>query len=64
MRPNIPPVRYINREEGVAVLIVTLRLEFARSIADQFYLLDKGRIGAQGNIAELSDELGSEFLSI
>lgn len=69
VQPNIVEeirnvVRYINREEGVAVLIVTLRLEFARSIADQFYLLDKGRIGAQGNIADLSDELGSEFLSI
>ena len=46
----------LNREAGVTVLLVEQKLPFARRVASEFRILDKGRLVAGGAIDELSDD--------
>ena len=46
----------LNREEGVTVLLVEQKLPFARRVASEFHILDKGRSVAGGPIDDLSDD--------
>lgn len=54
----------INRELGVTVLLVEQKLPFARRVASQFCLMDKGRAVAGGGMDELSEELIREYLAV
>ncbi len=59
-------VRAINEERGITVIIVEQNLEFAVSIADHAYLMDKGQIVRELPAQEvLSDrELQHEYLGV
>ena len=46
----------LNRETGVTVLLVEQKLPFARRVASEFHILDKGRSVAGGPIDDLSDD--------
>jgi urea transport system ATP-binding protein len=54
----------LNREEGLAVLLVEQKLPFARRVASEFYILDRGRRVAAGTIGELTDEVVRAHLSV
>jgi urea transport system ATP-binding protein len=54
----------LNREAGVTVLLVEQQLRFARRVASQFGILEKGRCVAGGSIDELTDEVVREHLSV
>lgn len=54
----------LNREHGLTVLIVEQKLAFARRVAQQFYILDKGRSVAAGAISDLDDRLVSQYLTV
>jgi urea transport system ATP-binding protein len=54
----------LNRETGVTVLLVEQQLRFARRVASDFWILEKGRCVAGGPIDALTDELVSEHLSV
>jgi urea transport system ATP-binding protein len=54
----------LNREEGLTVLLVEQKLPFARRVASEFCILDKGRRVAAGNIGELTDEAVRAHLSV
>jgi len=54
----------LNEEEGLTVLLVEQKLPFARRVASEFCILDKGRRVAAGPIAELSDEVVQAHLSV
>ena len=45
----------LNKEEGLTVLLVEQKLPFARRVASEFCILDKGRRVAAGAIGELTD---------
>jgi urea transport system ATP-binding protein len=47
----------LNREAGVTVLLVEQKLPFARRVASQFRVLEKGRSVAAGPIDRLTDEV-------
>ncbi len=47
----------LNQEEGLTVLLVEQKLPFARRVASEFCILDKGRRVAAGPISELTDEV-------
>ena len=51
-------------EEGVTVLLVEQKLPFARRVARTFRILDRGHVVADGNIAELTDELVHRHLTV
>lgn len=54
----------LNQEEGLTVLLVEQKLPFARRVASEFCILDKGRRVAAGAIGELTDEVVRAHLSV
>jgi urea transport system ATP-binding protein len=54
----------LNREQGLAVLLVEQKLPFARRVASEFCILDKGRRVAAGRIDELTDQVVRAHLSV
>ena len=54
----------LNRETGVTVLLVEQKLPFARRVASDFQILDKGRSVGGGAIGELSDDDIRQHLSV
>jgi len=51
-------------EEGVTVLLVEQKLAFARRIARSFCILDRGKVVAGGQIADLTDEMVRRHLTV
>ena len=54
----------LNKEEGLTVLLVEQKLPFARRVASEFCILDKGRRAAAGSIGELTDQVVRAHLSV
>jgi urea transport system ATP-binding protein len=54
----------LNKEEGLTVLLVEQKLPFARRVASEFCILDKGRKVAAGPIGDLSDQFVRAHLSV
>jgi urea transport system ATP-binding protein len=57
-------VRRLNREMGLTVLLVEQKLPFARKVGDRFCLLDRGRAVAAGGMADLTDDLIRQYLTV
>ncbi|TFH87338.1 urea ABC transporter ATP-binding subunit UrtE [Billgrantia azerbaijanica] len=69
IQPNIVTqigevIRRLITEDGLTVLLVEQKLPFARKYADRFAIMDRGRPVARGEIAELSDALIREHLTV
>jgi urea transport system ATP-binding protein len=54
----------IKNELGVTILIVEQKLPFARKVADQFFIMDRGRGVAAGAMAGLDDALVKQYLTV
>jgi len=54
----------LNKEKGLTVLLVEQKLPFARRVASDFCILDKGRLVDAGPIGELTDQVVSAHLSV
>jgi urea transport system ATP-binding protein len=54
----------LNQEEGLTVLLVEQKLPFARRVASEFCILDKGRRVAAGPIGDLTDDVVRAHLSV
>lgn len=54
----------LNEEQGLTVLLVEQKLPFARRVASEFRIIDKGRMVAGGAIGRLSDELIRAHLTV
>jgi urea transport system ATP-binding protein len=54
----------LNEEAGVTVLLVEQKLPFARRVASEFRILEKGRCVAGGTISELTDDVVRAHLSV
>jgi urea transport system ATP-binding protein len=54
----------LNREHGLTVLLVEQKLPFARRVANEFRVLDKGRFVVGGPIADLTDDLVRHHLTV
>jgi len=69
IQPNIVAeigdiIRRLNHEAQVTVLLVEQKLPFARRVASEFRMIDKGRIVASGAIDALTDELVHQHLTV
>jgi urea transport system ATP-binding protein len=54
----------LNREAGLTVLLVEQKLPFARRVASEFRILEKGRCVAAGAIEALTDDVVKDYLSV
>lgn len=57
-------VQRVSQERGMTVLLVEQKLPFARWVAQQFCIVDKGRAVATGAIADLEDGLVRQYLTV
>ncbi|MCC6135293.1 MAG: ABC transporter ATP-binding protein [Candidatus Contendobacter sp.] len=57
-------VQRVSQERGMTVLLVEQKLPFARWVAQQFCIVDKGRAVATGAIADLKDDLVRQYLTV
>ena len=57
-------IKRIPEDRGCDVLLVEQNLDFVRDITQNFAILDTGRIVAEGAIANLTDEVISNHLSV
>ena len=54
----------LNAETGLTILLVEQKLPFARRVASDFHVLEKGRRVAGGTIDQLSDDVVHRHLSV
>jgi urea transport system ATP-binding protein len=54
----------LNEEAGITVLLVEQKLPFARRIASEFRILEKGRAVASGPITSLTDDVVHAYLTV
>jgi urea transport system ATP-binding protein len=54
----------LNRDAKLTVLLVEQKLPFARRVASEFRIIDKGRIVGGGDIAALTDDLVHQHLTV
>jgi urea transport system ATP-binding protein len=69
IQPNIvheigDVIARLNREDNLTVLLVEQKLPFARRVASELRVLDKGRLVVSGTIAALTDELVRAHLTV
>jgi urea transport system ATP-binding protein len=69
IQPNIvheigEVIMRLNREVNLTVLLVEQKLPFARRVATDLRILDKGRLVVSGKIADLTDELVRTHLTV
>lgn len=69
IQPNIVQqigdvIKRLNSEEGITVLLVEQKLNFARKVGKEFRLMEKGRIVADGAMTALDDDLIKKYLAV
>jgi urea transport system ATP-binding protein len=69
IQPNIvheigDAILKLNQATGMTILLVEQKLPFARRVATHFYVVEKGRAVASGPIADLTDQVVRERLSV
>lgn len=69
IQPNIVQqigsvIDYLTKEEKITVILVEQKLPFARKHGDDFFIMERGKVAAQGEITELSDDIIKQFLSV
>ena len=69
IQPNIvrdisDVIRKLNTELGLTVLLVEQKLSFARRAAESFFIMERGRMVANGPMTELNDDLIQRYLTV
>lgn len=69
IQPNIVQligqvIQRLRCEQGMSVLLVEQKLPFARAVADDFAIMDRGTIVSRGAMPELSESLVNEYLTV
>tara|TARA_R110000764_G_scaffold8152_5_gene27842 strand:+ start:1855 stop:2550 length:696 start_codon:yes stop_codon:yes gene_type:complete len=69
IQPNIvrdigEVIRKLNSELGLTVLLVEQKLPFARRAAEHFFIMERGRVVANGEMDMLDDELIQRYLTV
>ena len=54
----------LNREEKLTIILVEQKLAFARRIGEHFFLMEKGRVVANGEMKNLNAELIGRHLAV
>lgn len=57
-------LRRINQEKGITIVVVEQKIEFARKLAQKFFIMKKGSIVEKGPTDQLSDALLQKYLAV
>ncbi len=69
IQPNIVKeigdiIIHLNKEQGLTVLLVEQKLNFAKRVTNSFSIMEKGRIVTSGDINALNDEIVQRYLTV
>jgi urea transport system ATP-binding protein len=69
IQPNIVEqieevITRLNRERRITVVLVEQNVEFARRASTRFVFLEKGRVVAKGDVADLSEDLIHQYMAV
>jgi urea transport system ATP-binding protein len=54
----------LNKDEKLTIILVEQKLAFARRLGQLYYLMDKGRCVAEGEMNSLPDDLIKKYLAV
>ena len=57
-------LRRINGEKGITIIVVEQKIEFARKLAQKFFIMEKGAIVERGKTHQLTDDLLHRYLAV
>lgn len=57
-------IQALRREARIGILLVEQYLDFCLEVGDQFYIMDRGAVVAQGPIRSLTDDIVREHLTV
>jgi urea transport system ATP-binding protein len=57
-------IRQLRKEGQIGILLVEQYLDFCLEVGDNFYIMDRGSIVAEGPIGQLNDEIVREHLTV
>ncbi|TVQ16712.1 MAG: urea ABC transporter ATP-binding subunit UrtE [Leptolyngbya sp. DLM2.Bin15] len=57
-------LKRINQEKGITVMVVEQKIDFAKQLAQRFFVMEKGSILAQGETSDLTDALIHRYLAV
>lgn len=57
-------IQTLNKDVGLTVVLVEQKLPFARRVGDDFAIMDRGHIVANGPMNELGDDLVKQYLTV
>jgi urea transport system ATP-binding protein len=57
-------IRSIKQQGNTAILLVEQSIDFVRSVADYFYILEKGSVAAEGEIGALDESMVRQHLVV
>ncbi|BAU09938.1 bputative ranched chain amino acid ABC transporter [Leptolyngbya sp. NIES-3755] len=57
-------LKRINCEKGITVVVVEQKIDFARQLAQKFFIMEKGAIVANGETDQLTDALVHQYLAV
>jgi urea transport system ATP-binding protein len=57
-------LKRINREKGITLIVVEQKVDFAKQLAQKFFIMEKGSIVANGSTDHLTDDLVHQYLAI
>ena len=57
-------LKRINKEKEITVLVVEQKIDFARQLAQKFFIMDKGAIVARGKTEDLTDSMVNQYLAV
>lgn len=69
IQPNIidqigHAIRLLREEDGMSILLVEQYLDFCKEFGDSYSILERGRVAASGQMADLSEAIIKEFLTV
>ncbi len=69
IQPNVvmeiaDTLKKIAEETGITIAVVEQNLKFARRLAEDFVIIQKGAVVAEGKMAELSEDIIKKYLSV
>jgi urea transport system ATP-binding protein len=69
IQPNVidqigDTIRILREEGKMSILLVEQYLDFAKELADQFAIMDRGAVVANGDISELTDTVIRKHLVV
>lgn len=57
-------LKRINREKGITLIVVEQKVDFAKQLAQKFFIMEKGAVVANGATDDLTDDLVHQYLAI